>query len=130
MNVIFESEMPVASLKREAVDFFSGLHGLVIQESNGVLAFVRRGDNEWVRLDVQAGDGGRARVTADAQELGALVQDFQKRVAPEAPGEQREARLAAGEDLERYREQAERQPPPPDSYQGSSPGTGGGPLRG
>jgi hypothetical protein len=130
MNVIFETQMPLASLKQDAVDFFSGLHGLVPEERDGALTFVSRAPGEWVRVEVEAGEDGTSRVTVDTQQLGSLVQEFRARVAPDQPGGQRQARLAAGEDLERYRAQAGRQPAAPDSYQASSPGTGGGPMRG
>lgn len=124
MEVSFDTRLPMPSLERDAREFFGARHGLTYRdEGAGAMSF--SGSAGSVRLTLAAGGAGTVRVQASATGLDDLVRAFRERVAPQA-GRARRARLAANEDLERFRRLAERQPAPPKSHQTLTVSTGGG----
>lgn len=124
MDVTFESRLPMASLQREARECFGARRGLTARnEGGGVLSFA--GSAGSVRLLMTAGVSGTVRVEASTELLGEAVEAFRERVAPRAR-HTRPARLAANDDLERFRRIAARQPAPPSSTQAMTTSVGGG----
>lgn len=124
MDVSFETRLPMASLQRDAREFFGARQGLTFRdEGGGAMSFA--GSAGTVRLTLTAGASGTVRVQASTTTLDDLVRAFRERVAPQA-GHARRARLAANEDLERFRRLAERQSPPPKSTQTQTVSSGGG----
>lgn len=125
MDVSFETRLPMASLQREVHEFFGARHGLTYrEEAGGTLSF--SGDGRDLRLVLRATEGGAVRVAASTDTLGDLVREFRARVAPEPGATGRNRRIAAGDDLQRYRRLAERQPAPPASTQSQHQSFGGG----
>jgi hypothetical protein len=124
MDVTFETRLPMPSLVREAREFFSSRHGLTLRDDgNGELSFI--GSAGTVGLLVSSGDGGTVRVRAATTTLEELVIAFRERVAPRI-WRARRGRIAANEDLERFRRLSERQPAPPRSSEAKTVSFGGG----
>lgn len=124
MDLTFETRLPLPSLQRDAREFFGARQGLTFRdEGGGAMSFT--GGAGTVRLVVASGESGTVRVQVSTATLDDLVRAFRERVAPQA-GRARRARLAANEDLERFRRLAERQPPPPKSTQTQTVSLGGG----
>ncbi|MBM3141247.1 MAG: hypothetical protein FJZ92_13845, partial [Chloroflexi bacterium] len=81
MDVSFETRLPMASLLRDAREFFGARHGLTARdEGDGVITF--SGASGAVRLAAAAASAGAVRVEVNTEALGALVADFRARVAP------------------------------------------------
>jgi hypothetical protein len=125
LDVSFETRLPMASLQRELHEFFVTRQGLTYrEEAGGVLSF--SGDGGDVRIVLRATDGGGVRVAASTDTLADILSAFRARVAPEPGAFRRRRRLAAGDDLQRYRRLSERQPAPPASTQAQQQSFGGG----
>ena len=115
MDVSFETRLPMPSLQRDAREFFGARQGLTFRdEGDGAISF--SGSAGAVRLALSAGGAGTVRVQVSTTSLDDLVRAFRERVAPQA-GHTRRARMAANDDLERFRRLAERQAVPPKSTQ-------------
>ena len=125
MDVSFETRLPMASVQREVREFFGARHGLTYRDAGGgEMSF--SGDGRSVRVTLVATEGGAVRIHATTEALEALVSDFRARVAPVAGASPRRRRLAANDDLQRYRRLASRQPVPPASTQARYFSVGGG----
>lgn len=124
MDVSFETRLPLPSLQRDAREFFGSRHGLTYRdEGDGAMSF--SGSAGSVRLALAPGTAGTVRVQASTTTLDELLRAFRERVAPQGRRARR-TRLAANEDLERFRRLAERQPAPPKSTQAMAASNGGG----
>lgn len=116
LDVSFETRLPMASVQREAQEFFGARHGLAVRDAGGgELSF--SGDGRSVRVALATTDAGTVRVQLTTEYLEDLAREFRARIAPAPGAAPRRRRIAANDDLQRYRRLAARQPVPPASTQ-------------
>ncbi len=116
MDVSFETRLPMASVVREVHEFFGARHGLTYRDAGGgEMSF--SGDGRAVRIVLAPTDAGPVRVQLTTEYLDELVRQFRARIDPPPGSTPRRRRIAANDDLQRYRRMATRQPAPPASTQ-------------
>lgn len=133
MNLIFEVDHPYEAIAEAARRFFGETLELDEREAEDGPAvdgkpLLFTSDLGWVRIDTSRGIDHPTRVEIEAQELRDAVEDFVRILDPPGEVTQRGAPPSLGDDLERHRRAAEAQPAPTSSHEGTSSGTGGGPL--